>query len=72
MKNAILETIGDGLGYLAGVMFCALVWAEKRVFWATGYKGRALAAAWERSGRRLQKALNREHGTRIEYGYITK
>lgn len=69
-QSTILRAIGNGLGYLAGLVFCGLVWAEKRVFWATGYKGRALAAAWNRTGRRIQRALNLQNGTAIEYGYI--
>ena len=54
-----------------GAAFSALIWAEKRVFFRTGIRGRALRWFWEEQGRRLQKALNREHGTAYKYGYIS-
>ena len=57
---------------VAAAVLLGLVRAEKRVYFLTGYEGRALRAYWNRSGARLQKALNKEHGTRIESGYITK
>lgn len=71
-KQAILRAICAGIMKVLAAGLVALIWVEKRVFWATGRQGRALAAMWRRQGERIQKGLNREHGTAIVYGYITK
>ena len=55
---------------LTTATFKAVLRAEKALYFRTGLKGRILRSFWEYKGARLQKALNREHGTRIEYGYI--
>ena len=71
-KQAILRAISDGITKVLAACVVALIWAEKRVFWATGWEGRALRQLWDRQGDRLQKSLNREHGTAIKYGYIAR
>ena len=71
-KQAILRAISDGITKALAACVVGLIWAEKRVFWATGWEGRALRQLWASQGDRLQKALNREHGTAIKYGYIAR
>ena len=71
-KQAILRAICAGIMKVLAAGLVALIWVEKRVFWATGRQGRALRQLWDRQGDRLQKALNREHGTAIKYGYIAR
>lgn len=72
MKNAgIIKTLASWAGAVAGAGFRALIWAEKQVFFRTGIRGRALAWLWHEQGQRLQKRLNSQHGTAIQYGYIS-
>lgn len=71
MKQAFLHKVCDALTAAAVAGFRALIWTEKAVFFRTGRRGRALRWFWEEEGRRLQKALNREHGTAYKYGYIS-
>ncbi len=70
--KAILSTFASWTMAALAAGLKALIWAEKRVFWATGRRGAVLRWYWNESGRRLQKALNREHGTAIIYGTIAK
>ena len=72
MKNAaFFKTLGSWAGAVVGAAFSALIWAEKQVFFRTGIRGRALAWLWHEQGQRLQKRLNSQHGTAIQYGYIS-
>lgn len=45
---------------------------ERRFHLSTGILPPALRKNRERHGKRLQRALNWEHGTRIEYGWIAE
>ncbi|MBR1698500.1 MAG: hypothetical protein IJ714_01780 [Bacteroidales bacterium] len=71
MKQAFLHKLCYALTVASFAGFRVLIRAEKAVFFRTGIKGRALRWFWEEKGRRLQKALNREHGTAYKYGYIS-
>ncbi|MGM9736943.1 MAG: hypothetical protein ACI3ZT_00855 [Candidatus Cryptobacteroides sp.] len=70
MEKAFIHKVCDALTAAAVSMLRVLIRAEKTVFFRTGRRGRALRWYWNESGTRLQKALNREHGTAYEYGYI--
>lgn len=43
---------------------------ERAIFRRTGVILPMLRKVWNQHGTRLQKALNEQHGTQIEYGYI--
>lgn len=64
--------LGQTLGAILGHIVAGIIWIEKRIFWMTGRRGWVLSWYWRRQGDRLQRALNREHGTEIKYGYIAK
>lgn len=70
MKQAFFNKVCDALTAAAVAGLRGLIRAEKAVFFRTGCRGRVLRWYWNESGARLQKALNREHGTAYKYGYI--
>ncbi len=48
----------------------AAIWVEKWLFFLSGVKLPILRSYWRYTGRRLQKALNKQHGTNVDYGYF--
>ena len=70
MKKAILDIFKAGAMYFTTFVFEAVIWAEKAVYFRTGLRGWVLRSFWKFEGRRLQKALNKQHGTAIRYGDI--
>ena len=70
MKKAILDTFKAWAMSCTTLAFEAVLRVEKAVFFRTGLRGRILRSFWEYQGERMQKALNRQHGTAYKYGDI--
>lgn len=70
MKQAILDTFKALAMFATTQLFKLVLWAEKCVYRHTGVLLPLLRGLWRRQGARLQRKLNAEHGTAIQYGYI--
>lgn len=68
--KAFTRTLSNWTMNGAATALKAVIWAEKAVFFRTGVRGQVLRWYCNESGRRLQKALNKQHGTNVEYGYF--
>lgn len=68
--NAFPYTLSDWTMKGVATALRAIARAEKEMFFWTGVRGLVLRLYWNETGRILQKALNRQHGTAIRYGYI--
>lgn len=69
--NIRKEIMKDTCSLVGQSIIMTIIEVEKIIYFHTGIKMRALAEFWHIQGKCIQRALNRQHGTDIEYGNIS-
>ncbi len=69
-RNVLIRALGEVCRASAVMVLRMALKAERGLYFRTGILLPLLRGYWRHEGRRLQRELNCQNGTAIQYGYI--